>query len=294
MLISSLGEDIPPSRIEPLTGVGLGAFWLPTEKLLFFSNLSNAPDRGISTALRILGFDFDEHSNETPGKPPYDELGEALTKSPAILGPLDMGYLTHNPNHEHQKGADHFVLAHKIEKDEVGFHDPEGFPSVRLPLKQMELAWRAENIPYRRGYYRYWTNPRRVKHRDNYSTYQEAVESFKQAYLESARIGAESKLPIGKAAILALAQHAHDGPVTASQKSFMTQFLFRLGARRALDFVGFFEKQEACLAALKRTQAEFFGNCHILSMYEDWAGLSRELRDLAEVEDKFLESLKDA
>ncbi len=183
MLISSLGEEIPPSRIEPLTGVGLGAFWLPREKLLFFSNISNPPDLGISTALRILGFDFDERSLEKPGKPPYDELKQVLARSPAILGPLDMGYLTHNPNHKYQKGADHFVLAQKIEKDQIYIHDPEGFPNVQLPLKQMELAWRAEKIPYRRGHYRYWANPRRVKSPEDDSIYGEALESFKEDIL---------------------------------------------------------------------------------------------------------------
>ncbi len=277
-----------------MTGVGLGAFWLPDEKLLFFSNISNAPDHGISAALRILGFDFDECSSEKPGKPPYDELKQVLARSPAVLGPLDMGYLTHNPNHKHQKGADHFVLAHKIEKDEIHFHDPEGFPNVQLPLKQMELAWRAEKIPYRRGHYRYWANPRRVKSPDDDSIYRKAVESFKQGYLESSKISGESRLPIGKVAILALAQHVREGPVTASQRGFMAQFLFRLGARRALDFASFFERQEPGLAALKRTQAELFGRCHTFSAYGEWPGLSRELHGLAEVEDKFHESLKDA
>src|SRR5207245_5222902 len=135
----------------------------------------------------------------------------------------------------------HFVLAHKIEKDEIYFHDPEGFPNVQLPLKQMELAWRAEKIPYRRGHYRYWANPRRVNSPDNNSIYRKGVESFKQGYLESSRISDESKLPIGKTAILALAQHVHEGPVTASQRTFMVQFSFRPGARRALDFASFFE-----------------------------------------------------
>jgi len=133
-----------------------------------------------------------------------------------------------------------------------------------------------------------------VKSPDNDSIYRKAIESFKRGYLESSKISGESKLPIGKAAILALAQYVHEGPVTASQRAFMAQFSFRLGARRALDFASFFEKQEPGLAALKRTQAESFGRCHTFSAYADWPSLSRELHGLAEVEEKFHESLNDA
>src|SRR6266571_3275618 len=73
----------------------------------------------------------------------------SFCSSAAVLGPLDMGYLTHNPLHKRMMGADHFVLAYRFEKDGVLIHDPEGFPSVLLPLRQLELAWRADSIPYR-------------------------------------------------------------------------------------------------------------------------------------------------
>ena len=52
-------------------------------------------------------------------------------------------------------GADHFVLAYRFENDGVLIHDPEGFPSVLLPFRQLELAWQADTIVYQRGYYRY-------------------------------------------------------------------------------------------------------------------------------------------
>ena len=147
MLITSVGENIPPSLVEPVTGVGLGAFYLPQENLLFFSNLSNPPDRGISTGLRVLGFDFDERSSDKPGQPPYEDLRQTLANSPAVLGPLDMGFLNHNPNHNHQKGADHFVLARKIEGDEIHFHDPEGFQTSGFPSVKWSLLGGQKRFP---------------------------------------------------------------------------------------------------------------------------------------------------
>ena len=133
MLLSNIGEDIPPWKIEVFTGVGLGAFWLPHEKLLFFSSIANPPDKGISRALNILGFSFKETSSERAGSPPFEQLNSDLSSSPAVLGPLDMGYLTHNPLHKRMKGPDHFVLAYATDDKGVSIHDPEGFPSVKLP-----------------------------------------------------------------------------------------------------------------------------------------------------------------
>jgi len=171
----------------------LGAFWLPHEKLLFFSSISNPPDVGISLALRILGFDYKEKSCSTPGSPPFEELKHELASSPAILGPLDMGYLMHNPLHKRMAGADHFVLAFSIDDDELQLHDPEGFPSVSISLSQMEKAWRAEKVGYRRGYYRYWTAPNRKNHPSPTVVYDSALKSFKNVYLEAEKLAAKER-----------------------------------------------------------------------------------------------------
>jgi hypothetical protein len=108
MLLSTIGEQVSPQEMEAYTGVGLGAFWLPKEKLLFFSSISNSPDLGITRALHLLGFSFEEKMTSDPGKPPLEQLRSDLTSSVALLGPLDMGYLTHNPLHKRMMGADHF------------------------------------------------------------------------------------------------------------------------------------------------------------------------------------------
>ncbi len=72
MLLSTVREQVSPQEMEVYTGVGLGAFWLPKEKLLFFSSVSNPPDLGITRALQLLGFSFEEKVTSDPGKPPLN------------------------------------------------------------------------------------------------------------------------------------------------------------------------------------------------------------------------------
>ncbi|HZY47099.1 MAG TPA: hypothetical protein VFE96_04810, partial [Candidatus Bathyarchaeia archaeon] len=175
--------------MEAYTVVGLGAFWLPSTKELFFSGVANPPDVGITRALRLLGFGFDEKVSGEQGKPPFEQLKADLDGSAAVLGPLDMGYLSHNPLHKRMMGADHFVLAYRFEKDGVLIHDPEGFPNVLLPFRQLELAWRADNIGYRRGHYRYWSHARRANHPSQEELYKSTLKSFKGVYKESSDLG---------------------------------------------------------------------------------------------------------
>jgi|GEM_PF-7018153 len=66
MLLASIGEDISPSLIEVVGGVGLGAYYLPETNIAFFSNFSGLPDQAISKALEILGFEFTEKAQKEP------------------------------------------------------------------------------------------------------------------------------------------------------------------------------------------------------------------------------------
>src|SRR2546428_9671690 len=94
MLLSAIGEQISPPEMEAYTGVGLGAFWLPKEKLLFFSSLSNPPDLGITPALRLLAFSFEAKMTTAPGTPPLEQSRSNPTSPAALLGPSGIRHLT--------------------------------------------------------------------------------------------------------------------------------------------------------------------------------------------------------
>ena len=294
MLLSTIDEQVSPQELEAYTGVGLGAFWLQHEKLLFFSSISNPPDIGISRALRVLGFGFEEKASDNAEEPPLEQLRSDLSTSAALLGPLDMGYLTHNPLHARMSGADHYVLAYRFEKDGVLIHDPEGFPSVVLPIRQLELAWKAENIGYRRGYYRYWTHPRRLGRPSRVELYNSTVRSFKEVYNDSQALSAKQNWIIDIQAINTLAKHVKNGKVSPAERGFMVFFSFKLGARRALDFASFFGSRHPELAGFKEKQAELFGSMQAFAVQRKWGRVADSLEQFAQVETEFRSALMSA
>jgi len=287
MLLAAVGEDISPSRIEVLTGVGLGAFWLEGAKLIFFSNLGTAPDTGISKALELLGFECTEKSSQEAEPMPLEELRSDLTRSPAVLGPLDMGYLSYNPNHEYLAGTDHFVLAYGMDERAIYLHDPEGFPHISLPLDQLKRAWKAERISYRRGFYRYWTAPKRIHQPAEEEIYDKALQFFRACYQDTDDFAAREGWIVGREAVLTCADHVRRGGGSPQLGGHLVHFALKLGARRALDFATFFESRDRELAALKRTQAKLFGKCHTLAVTKDWLSLADALQRLADVEEAF-------
>ena len=111
MLLASIGEDISPSLIEVLSGVGLSAT-IEKSGYLFLNNQRLEPDLGIISALEILGFESEVHFSENKEYLPLEQLQKALSEQAVILGPLDMGYLAYNPNHPYMHGSYYFVLAY--------------------------------------------------------------------------------------------------------------------------------------------------------------------------------------
>src|SRR5688572_1058337 len=162
MLLTSIGEVVPPSLVEVLSGVGLGALWFVARGSIIFGNV--VPDTGVSKALDLLGFAYDERSSPDGAPLPLDELRAALEVGPVAIGPVDIGCLTYKPGARGPSGSDHFILLYAMDEAEVRLHDPAGFPHVSLPFDDLEQAWRAEKIGYRRGAFRRWYAPRRPEH----------------------------------------------------------------------------------------------------------------------------------
>jgi len=58
-----------------------------------------------------------------------------------------------------------------------------------LPFAEhLELAWKAEHIDYRRGFYRYWTALQRCEQPTEEEIFNHALQSFKAGYQTSERI----------------------------------------------------------------------------------------------------------
>ncbi len=289
MLLASFGEEIPPSTIEVLTGVGLGAMWV--DDLLYFSSWAGMPDKGISRALRILGFEFEEKYSQDGEQLPLRQLEQDLQKSPVVLGPLDMGYLQYNPNYKNLFGVDHYVMAYAVDDEYIHVHDPGGFPFVSLSHALLERAWKADNVFYRKHRYHSWSSPLRTSSPTAEEIYHQATAFFKSIYKESQEYAEKENKLYGKEAITALADKIKDGNVAPHLIGHLSYFAFSVGSRRSGDFADFFRPFNKELSDLKLKQGNLFGKCQLNMVQNNFHNVSDSLMELACVENEFCEKL---
>jgi hypothetical protein len=291
MLLAGINEHISPSLVEVLTGVGLGAY-LETDGLLHFSGLTGMPDIGISKAMEILGFGFEEKFSDYSDTAPFGALQNDLQGSNAILGPLDMRYLRYIPGHEYIRGVvDHFVLAYGMDQDRLHLHDPAGYPHVSITRPEMLLAWKAEDVSYRRGYYRYWVSPQRTASPSEEEIYHRARRFFKSLYEESSAQSVKEGAAIGRDAILMVANRIEAKTLSQDEIGHLARFALQLGAKRALDFAFFFAPHSETLADLKYGQSQVFGEAHSCLLRKDWSGSAQQFRRLADLVDKIRDEI---
>ncbi len=286
MMLKYSGEDIAPFFIEVLSAVGLGAFWSDQTKLIFFSNLATSPEQGINNALTQLGFQFQESVQDDPHDPPIEALKKCLDSSLVVIGPIDIAYLK-TKGRSKNSGGDHYVVVYKIIDDEVWIHDPQKYPALAIPMSEFKQIWKAENIPYRKGYYHYWTAPKRIKTFSASEIYQNAIRLFKKVYHES-EVSAHDE-QIDDRAMMTCADFLKDGPQLL--EGHLLNFCLPLGARRALDYGHFFNDQNRDLGQIKENQAVLFSRCQIAGMNNNWGKVSSLLYELSKLEKEFKDTL---
>ena len=287
MLLSSIGETITPSLIDVLGGVGLGAMVLRDSNVTFFSGFSGLPDKGISKALDILGFEYTETSSGENTEAPWVRLEKSLSNGPVILGPLDMGYLSYDPKYKNHGGIDHFVLAVESTNDIVRVHDPAGFPNVLIHRNDLAEAWKAEKIGYKRGWFRSWAYPSRINRPSEEEIYDSAIAWFKQLYKTGEKYAEKRNRIIDEEAIMHLTEKVRKDELKQDEWGMMTSFAFPLAARRSLDYAHFFSERDPRLADLKTQQSKLFGSCQTCAVKRDLKMLSSILDDVALLEANF-------
>lgn len=287
MLLASIGEKIAPSLIEVVGGVGIGSYALSGTNISFLSGYSGLPDKAISRALKTLGFEFKEGAKENPDNPPFEEIKTILETSPVVFGPLDMGYLIYDPDHEHHYEVDHFVLVYDIKENEAFLHDPAGFPNVSIPLDKLTLAWKAEKIQYKEGYYRYWTLPKRINNPTAEEVYKQSIKNFQDIYLTGEKYAKLKNRVIDYDAIILMAENIEKGLLKPFEKGMLTGFVLPLGARRSSDFSDFFRPYNQELSEIKAKQSRLLGTCHTQAVAENWKEVVKGLKEFAELEKQF-------
>ena len=287
MLLASIGEKIAPSLIEVVGGVGVGAYVLPNSNISFLSGYSGLPDKAISRALRVLGFEFEEKAQNNSENPPFERIKQIIKTSPVVFGPLDMGYLEYDPDHQHHFGIDHFILVYAIDNEITYLHDPAGFPNASLSLKQLELAWKAQNIQYKEGYYRYWALPKRIKNPTVSEIYSKTISNLREIYQTGAKFAEKKERVIDYQAIVFMANNIEKKLLKPSEIGTLTGFILPLGARRASDFADFFQIHNPELSKIKAEQAHLLGLCQRFSVLKDWLIVAKYLKEYSSLETQF-------
>ena len=281
MALDSYGYDFKADFLEAIMVMGNGASIVKEDDqhpLVFFDN--GMPDLSISHSLKILGFDYEDFYLKDGAEVNLEEIKRKLEtflfNGPVVLGPLDMGHLSYNPNHTILYGVDHFVTVYDIDDQYLYLHDPAGFACMKVAFNDILEAWKAEAIDYKRGAYSMWGNFKKVKSPSQTEIYQETARIMKNRYLN----GQNDVLECYAKAV------AENG-LNTEQKQLHQYFSFKLAAVRNIYLSKFLKAHDPEGARLKEKLASLFGQAHLSCLKEDYQELSRLLYQIAEVDGRF-------
>lgn len=281
MALETYGYDFKAEFLEAIMVMGNGASIVKEDEehpLVFFDN--GMPDLSISHSLKILGFDYEDFYLKDGTEVDLEEikgkLETFLSNGPVVLGPLDMGHLTYNPNHTILYGVDHFVTVYALDGQYLYLHDPAGFACMKVTFNDIIEAWKAEAIDYKRGSYSMWGNFKKVKSPSQTEIYQETARIMRARYLD----GQNNVLECYAKAV------AENG-LNTEQKQLHQYFSFKLAAVRNLYLSKFLKDHDPEGARLKEELATLFGQAHLSCLKEDYQELAHLLYQIAEVDGRF-------
>lgn len=283
-----------PDWIEVLTTMPFGVTYerLNTGPVLYFSSPSMDPDQGIDVALEALGWECDlwRGSPQARDEVAREKLAAALRDGPVLTGPLDMGYLTYDPQAGHKLGSDHFVVVYELDEDTVRLHDPQGFPCARLPVSRFLRAWRADSVRYAKGTFTLRTNFRPVAPRELDAALINVAPRLGRCVQDNP---SRHEIVGGAAALEALAVDLRRG-ASRELKTQMTAFSLPLATRRAIDAARVLQLcGDQAVADLLHHKAHALGDLQFLAVQDRWAELGVALGGLAKIERALAELLPD-
>ena len=281
MALDAYGYDFKAEFLEAIMVMGNGASSVKEDEqhpLVFFDN--GMPDLSISHSLKILGFDYEDFYLKDGAEVDLEEIKRKLetflSNGPVVLGPLDMGHLTYNPNHTILYGVDHFVTVYDIDDQYLYLHDPAGFACMKVAFNDILEAWKAKAIDYKRGAYSMWGNFRKDKSPSQTEIYQETARIMRDRYLD------------GQSNVLeCYAKAVAENGLNTEQKQLHQYFSFKLAAVRNLYLSKFLKEHDTEGARLKEELATLFGQAHLSCLKEDYQELSHLLYQIAEVDGHF-------
>ncbi len=281
-------ENVPtPGLLECMTGMPFGALFLRFEKKPYFfpSHAEVDPHSGLTRALTTLGWTCNIWQGDD-AESALDALKESLRTGPVLLGPLDLGYLSYDPNRTLKRGGDHYIVVLKIEGGRVQVHDPQFYPLAVLPVDELMRAWKYTNMGYvtcaytLRGCFR---KERPV------STDDMLVETLKNAQ-ELIHSKAEGPVLFGGSEAYLLAAEVIQNRPSRFFRFLLTQFSLPLGGSRCLDAADFLKsvgQMESAEWMVKK--AETYGLAQYYATQKNWKRTEELFKQLAEIEERISE-----
>lgn len=149
MVLDNRGQSYPLWWLEVVSGEAFGFVYI-RDKQSFFAVNGNPYHLAGEHLLRTLNYSYTYISSPDDAAA-LASLEEALKSGPVVVGMLDMGYLTYVPDHQYLHGVDHAIVVLALQPETVIVHDPEGYPTVPLPLEDFLEAWKRDvytGMPY--------------------------------------------------------------------------------------------------------------------------------------------------
>ena len=221
----------PPSAIEVLTGSPFGA--QIEGGLPYFDPLGWNPDLGLDQAIDLLGWTCRRSTGGTPDEA-VARLRQATERGPALVGPVDVGLLLHQPwSNGTPNGGDHWVAVLGVDESTVLFHDPAGFPYATLPIDAFVAAWQ-EQLPDCAGPFTMRSDFRRTEGVDVSTALRRSLPAA-SGWLTGQHSGPGRPLKDGGAA--AVERLADDVQAGLDDRTLthLTEFAIRVGTRRLAD-----------------------------------------------------------
>lgn len=288
--MSLLGSGAPPESlpttgfIECLTTLPFGYTYLKETELFFFSGPN--PDFGLTRAIETLGWECQMEAGGTESEA-LARLRAAVQHGPVLIGPLNMGHLTYNPNYPYLDGADHYVVVLSMEEGQVLVHDPKGFPSAALPIEELLSAWRAEKLAIA------YTDVPFIQR----SAFRHTQPSSRKTMIERTLplIGRCLRQELWKPGVYGGVKALHmlaqtlDAGVPDHLATHLFYFALPLGLRHKVDAQAFLkEANQPKAVELIQEQACLLGEAQYAGVQHNWSAVATRIEQVAGLEERLL------
>jgi len=296
MILQSKGDSYPLPFIECITTVPFGFVYAPEDRGGFAVNGYN-PHIGVGRALKLLGYDGEFRSFSNSGEA-LRFLRRTLEKDVALIGPVDMGFLTYDPYHKFKLGSDHYVVATNVRDGQVVVNDPDGYVQVPVPITDFLKAWRADSIRYKRGPYSLWIVGRRRGKLSRKNIYETTLRLGLRNLREKREVRRARRILYctGPKAIQRLAEDIKRKR-SSRWLRFYSTFTFRVSAQRCFDSSIFIKEAPFANADFSKasetrmTQARLYSDAQLYGATKSFSQVSRSLSAISQLEDDFEKQL---